>query len=67
MYYICIFYFILAGIIWRYFIGTPMEIGLEKNSEVVTYQLQNDNFVNGKEEKPDERIDFMVALRADYV
>ena len=67
MYYIFIAYFILAGCIWRFFIGTPKEIGLEVESEVVTHQIMNDNFVNAKEEKPDERIDFITALKADYV
>jgi hypothetical protein len=37
MYYIFIAYFILAGCIWRFFIGTPKEIGLEVESEVVTH------------------------------
>lgn len=61
MYYIGIGYFILSYLIYRFFISSPVEVGFTIESEVI----EDDNFV--KDDKEDERISFLVALKAPYV
>ena len=62
MYYIGAAYFMLSALLYKYFIASPLEVGLTIESEVI----DDDNFVK-EEGKDEERINFMAALKAPYV
>ena len=54
---------VLSVLIYRYFISSPVEVGLSIESEVI----EDDNFILNKDKPESERIHFMVALRAPFV